>query len=108
MLSASEALDSCTEELIRSKRLKNIDLSRFEGFRADSSPSNRAKFSDESHHLFPQSLFTSHDDMHLSQPTTPNWPGGESKDLLDIMKNYFRNTKPGHFQKKVLNAHLQR
>ncbi len=60
-------------------------------------------------HIIPQTLFPDSDDVMYPKPVSlaPSI-GPEPVELISMAKNYFRNAKPGHFQKKVLNAYLQR
>lgn len=111
MISANEALKNCADELFQSKLRQKFESRLFEeSMTADSSHSTY-RFRDESSHLSPHALFPDPKDFSLFHPVALEWIGvseDRSADLLRMGKKYFSCTKPGHFHKKVLNAHLQR
>ncbi len=118
MLSAVDALSSGLDDLYETTRRYDSKQEK-ERWRQDTRRCRKVHdsqalsdnlLSDEQH-IVPQTLFPDLDDVMYNEPMSESLDhtiGSEPAELISMAKNYFRNTKPGHFQKKVLNAYLQR
>ena len=107
MLSADDALLLCTEDLFHARYSEENSLNEERQHR-ESRRSDLARVR-ESLRISPRTVFPQIDDISLIESNTLDSASiCEPADLLNITKNYFRKTVPGHFQKKILNAYLQR